>query len=243
MSIAAQFHAAAEAARNFAALDNVSRLLWRAHAEGLLDDNATQAAAEAIEASRRLLRGPRASATQKRAYAPPRPCRSPDRTKSIARRRSVAASGSVPSKIAASFTLGEVAALSVIAREVQRQGRCALPIDAIAAMGGICRTTAQNALRQARALGLVHVQERPQPGRKHLPNLVTVASPEWRTWLKLGSDRAQKREHHEYQLFSLCNPMSATATLLLRTNNRRSMVNPDRQRSNHAPRSRPSPQP
>jgi hypothetical protein len=136
MSIAAQFHAAAEAARNFAALDNVSRLLWRAHAEGLLDDNATQAAAEAIEASRRLLRGPRASATQKRAYAPPRPCRSPDRTKSIARRRSVAASGSVPSKIAASFTLGEVAALSVIAREVQRQGRCALPIDAIAAMGG-----------------------------------------------------------------------------------------------------------
>ena len=63
-------------------------------------------------------------------------------------------SGVVPAKIAASFTPGELAVLSVIGRQCQRGGTCSLPIDAIAALAGVSRTSVQNALRQARRLGL-----------------------------------------------------------------------------------------
>jgi hypothetical protein len=96
-------------------------------------------------------------------------------------------SGAVPAKIAAAFTLGELAVLSVIAREVQRRdGACSLPIDAIAALAGVSRTTAQNSLRQGRHLGLLKVKERRRRGLPSLTNVIKVISPEWASWLKLS---------------------------------------------------------
>ncbi len=200
MSIVQQFHAAVATANTLAALDNLSRLLWKAHAEACLSDDAAQAAAEAVEARKAALKGPRPSPASERAYAAPRPpSRSPDRQRSLERRRRCAASGAIPAKLAASFTQGETAVLSIIAGEVKRRGRCDLPIDAIAAMAGCSRTVVQSALRQARSIGLVHVQERPQPGRKHLTNVVTIISPDWRAWLRLENDRVKFPERHEYQ--------------------------------------------
>jgi hypothetical protein len=32
-------------------------------------------------------------------------------------------------------------------------------------------------------IGLLHIEERPRPGRKHLANVVQVASREWRAWI------------------------------------------------------------
>jgi hypothetical protein len=203
MPIADQFHAAA-AARNFPALDEISRTLWQAHAAGTLSDDAAQAAAEAVEARKAVLRGPRPSPASNRASGRPKPCRSPDRARSIARRRAAAASGAVPSRLACHFTLGETAALSVIAREVQRHGICQLCLDAIAAQAGTSRSVVQRALKQARALGLVRVEERPQPGRKNLTNVVTITSPDWRAWLRLGDDRVSEKKRHVIQLFTSC---------------------------------------
>ena len=49
------------------------------------------------------------------------------------------------------------------------------------------RTTVQNALRQARRLGLITVEERRPPGRrKSLNNIVRIVSEEWLTWLRRG---------------------------------------------------------
>jgi hypothetical protein len=70
MSIAAQFATATASARNFSALDEISRTLWQAHAAGALSDNAAQAAAEAVEARRQVLKGPRAPSL-KNAPTPP----------------------------------------------------------------------------------------------------------------------------------------------------------------------------
>ena len=95
-------------------------------------------------------------------------------------------SGVVPAKIAAAFTLGELAVLSVIARQCQRGGTCSLPIDAIAALAGVSRTTAQNTLRQARLLGLLEVKERRRRGLPSLTNVIKVISKEWSAWLKLS---------------------------------------------------------
>ena len=92
----------------------------------------------------------------------------------------------MPAKIAASFTMAELAVLTVIGRQCQRAGVCVLPVDAIAALAGCSRTTVKNAMRQAKLLGLFLVKERRIPGRKSLTNIVTIISKEWLGWLKLG---------------------------------------------------------
>ena len=54
------------------------------------------------------------------------------------------------------------------------------------ARAGVCRSTAQNALCEARRLGLVTRQERRRRGQPSLTNIVRIVSAEWRTWLDRG---------------------------------------------------------
>ena len=109
-------------------------------------------------------------------------------------------SGVVPAKIAAAFTMAELAVLTVIARQCQRTGVCTLHIDAIAALAGCSRTTVKNALRQARLLGLILVKERRVPGLPSLTNIVSIISKEWIGWLKLGGGvkRVTTTDNHFY---------------------------------------------
>jgi hypothetical protein len=185
--LAAQFTAAAAAARNTHAVDQIARLTWRAHAERQLDDAEAEAIGDALQARRRMFgegRGLPPTKTALGLRSPPRrEPRSPDRRASIERRRRQAMSGVVPAKIAASFTMAELAVLTVIARQCQRSGVCTLPVDAIAALAGCCRTAVQNALREARKLGLLLIKERRIPGRKSLTNVVRVVSREWLSWI------------------------------------------------------------
>jgi len=191
--LADQFKKAAEAAPHSRALDELARKLWRAHGEGHLADADADTVGEAIGARRRAFaagegfRRPVASAAVLGLpRAARRPPRSPDRQASLERRRRQAMSGVVPAKLAAPFTPAELAVLTVIGREVQRRGICTLAVDAIAALAGCCRTSVQNALRQARRQGLILVKERRIPGRKSFTNLVTVVSKDWLGWLRLG---------------------------------------------------------
>jgi hypothetical protein len=112
--------------------------------------------------------------------------RSPDRQASRDRRRTLGGSGALPPNLRPHYTLGQLAVLCIIAGEVKHHGICDLPIDKIAALAGVCRTTVQTTLHEARRLNHIKITERPQPGRKSLPNLVEVISPEWRVWLKRG---------------------------------------------------------
>ena len=189
--LAEQFLEAAAAAKNTHAVDQTARLLWRAHAEGLLPDAEAGAIGEALQARRASFAVRRATPSPRPASGLPRaarrPPRSPDRQASIERRRRQAMSGVVPAKIAASFTTAELAVLTVLARQCQRTGGvCALHIDAIAALAGCSRSTVKNALRQAKLIGLILVKERRIPGRKSLTNVVSVVSKDWLAWLKLG---------------------------------------------------------
>jgi DNA-binding transcriptional MocR family regulator len=98
----------------------------------------------------------------------------------------LARGGHMPPDVRTCYTEGEASALTIIAREVQHHGVCDLPIDKIAALAGVSRTTVQNALREARRRGHVTVEQRPVKGRKSLTNLIRVASPEWIAWLRRG---------------------------------------------------------
>lgn len=188
--IAEQFQAAAAAARNTHAVDEVARLTWRAHAERQLDDAEAEAIGEALQARRKAFGQGRGLPAAKAAVGLPRASRlhprSLDRQASIERRRRQAMSGIVPARIAAVFTMAECAVLTVIARQCQRSGVCTLPVDAIAALAGVCRRTVQGALCQARLVGLVLVKERRVPGRRSGTNIVTVISKDWLGWLRLG---------------------------------------------------------
>ena len=198
--LAAQFAAAAASARTVAALDDVSRLAWRAHAEGYLDERAIAGLTEAAEGRRAILKAfsqPKPPRPPAPAAKPSRPI-SPDRAASLARRRRLAASGALPPQLAAAFTQGEVAALAVIAREVQRRDGCELPLDAIAALAGVSRTTVQNAVRAALAIGALARQERRRRGRKSDTNILAITDAGWRAWLRLAGDRVQKPERLDY---------------------------------------------
>jgi hypothetical protein len=92
----------------------------------------------------------------------------------------------MPPSIACKFTVGELAALRIVTDEVREKGHCDRTIAEISARAGICRTTAQNAIRAAAAMGLLTVQERRREGQKNLPNVVRIVSWEWLQWIKRG---------------------------------------------------------
>ena len=204
-----QIAAAIEGARGGRHLDDLSRLVWRGLSEGQITEDAAQGLAERIHTRRTLNTATQAAGApqERRAgrpsiFPPRRPQRPPQRPQAIERRRRVAASGFAPPAVASRFTVAEQAACAIIVDEVRRRGDCRLPIDAIAARAGCSRTSVQNALRAARAAGLIRVTHRPRRGQKHLPNIVEITSPEWRTWIrKRGNrrtaDRVQETERHE----------------------------------------------
>jgi hypothetical protein len=73
---------------------------------------------------------------------------------------------------------------------VREKGHCDRTIAEISARAGVCRTTAQNAIRAAAAMGLLTVQERRREGQKNLPNVVRIVSREWLQWIRRGGRSA-----------------------------------------------------
>src|SRR5208337_4584627 len=99
--LAEQFHAAAAAARNTHAVDEIARLTWRAHAEGQLADIEAEAISEALQGRRAAFsaRAPTAKPSRPALGLPRAPRgqpRSPDKQASLERRRRQAMSGVVP---------------------------------------------------------------------------------------------------------------------------------------------------
>jgi len=102
------------------------------------------------------------------------------------RRRRWAASGCLPPQIAAKFTLAEQSVLAVVAAENRKRGDCRLTNRELADVAGVSITTVKNALRAARAINLLSVEERRLTAFRNAPNVVRITSPEWRAWLRLG---------------------------------------------------------
>jgi hypothetical protein len=171
-------------------LDAAISDVWRDYARGVITESEADHRA-ALLAAQRLPGTPagplrRLSAVGIRKFARRPYQRSPDREASRHRRRVLARDGHMPPDVRTQYTEGECAVLTVIAGEVKRQGVCDWPIDKIAAVAGVCRTTAQNARRAATRLHHISVQHRPVKGRKSLTNVIRIVSPEWLTWIERG---------------------------------------------------------
>jgi hypothetical protein len=129
-------------------LDPICSRFWRAYANGELSEDEAQSLAELARDRQRPKPPPPPRPSRQARRAP----RSPDRQRSLERRRRLSAAGMMPPGLAARFTVGERAVLYVVAAEVQRRGQCDLYIDQIAAFAGVERTTTFNALRMAKRL-------------------------------------------------------------------------------------------
>src|SRR3954452_12132526 len=162
-------------------LAKVASLLWRAYAAGQVSEAEAQALSEAIEA-RRSLPAPQKPVQPRLGSRPRTPA-------SLERRRRWAASGALPPALAARFTLAETAVLAVLAAEVLRHGACTLTIGHIAALAGVSETTVRNALRAARGLGLLTIEERRLTAWRNAPNVVRIVSREWQAWLRLRASK------------------------------------------------------
>jgi DNA-binding Lrp family transcriptional regulator len=75
--------------------------------------------------------------------------------------------------------------LALVAAETVRQGDCRLAVGHLAAIVGVSETTVRNAIREARKLGMVTVEERRVTGFRNDTNVVRIASTEWTAWLRL----------------------------------------------------------
>lgn len=214
MNYAYEIRRQAEAAPR-AALPAVASALWKAFGEGHLSETEAEALVAVIEARQVSTRsGENLSATQvssppdtvssnappeggpdnaeipgiSDAPAEPRRSRAGSRPRtdaSMARRRRWAASGRLPPAIAARFTLAEQAVLGLVAAETVRRKDCRLAVGHLAAIVGVAETTVRNAIREARKLGLVTVEERRVTGFRNDTNVVRVVSAEWTAWLRL----------------------------------------------------------
>src|SRR4051795_4133625 len=160
-----------------AELAKVAQLLWRAYAAGQVSEDQASELSDLIEA-RRALPAPQRPIQRRLGSRPRSPA-------SMERRRRWAASGALPPALAARFTLAETAVLAVLAAEVLRHSACTLTVGHIAALAGVSETTVRNALRAARGLGLLTIEERRLTAWRNAPNVVRIISGEWVAWLRL----------------------------------------------------------
>ena len=158
--------------------------MWKGFAAGAVSEDEAQGLAEMIEARKVVPTAPTGPA--RRVGSRPRS------SASLERRRAWTGSGWMPPAIAARFTMGEAAAIGVIVAEIAKHGRCELYINGIAGKAGVCPSTVRNALRQAKGLGLLHVDTRRVARDRCLSNVVTIISRELDLWVQTRA-RAERQ--------------------------------------------------
>lgn len=196
------------ATANLKQIDAIMKAVWSAYGSGSVSEAEAEQLATHAEVRRISIRGAGAvakpgqaaqaenvSVTDRRPplprhlYPVRRQQRSPDRARSMVRRRTLATAGVLPPALAAHFTMGELAVLHIIASEAGCTRQCDASIAEIAARAGVQRTTVQNAVRRAQDIGLILMTERRRPGRPNDTNLIRIISAEWKQWMMRDSRR------------------------------------------------------
>ncbi|WP_127088303.1 hypothetical protein [Aquabacter cavernae] len=168
-------------------LDLVARDMWRALTRGeISDEEAAEIDAQISGRREKHAYSPVPNRLVLSRFKPRQRQRSPDRQASRDRRRRLGGSSVLPDSLRHHYTEGQRAVLCIVAGEIKHHGICDLPIDKIAALAGVCRTTVQTTLHEARRLGHIRITHRPRRGQKSLPNLVSIVSTAWLAWLKRG---------------------------------------------------------
>lgn len=129
---------------------------------------------------------------------------SPDRAASRMRRRRWGLARAMPDILAEEYTEALRAVGAVIASQCAAFGQCTLPIDKIAAMAGVSRTTVWNFTDKASKRGEIEVIERRTRGGLNDTNIIRIKIKVWIDWIAKGAQLLKNRA------FKIINCLSPT---------------------------------
>ena len=179
-----QLREAVEAAHTLSDISGLERTIWRAAWPNYVNDADAQELAQVLHNKKRKFTSSVNSAARPIGFAKPKArITGPKKAAAIARRRRLASCWPLPPHLTSHFTTCELAALRVIADDMKRHGVCTMFNDKIAAIAGTCRTIVKSALRKARALRLLTVDERRRAGQRSLTNVVRFLCTAWKQWI------------------------------------------------------------
>jgi hypothetical protein len=194
--IANQFLEAAVLSRTPAALDELARKLWRAHAEAQLDDAAAEAVSAAVEARRAILEGKDAQTRQKAASGAPRASRRREKMFGLGRPRALDRNAKVrimhwarclSRRTEKGRAYGVVTAKAVAVLEAllwvfhnNRSGLCFPSYETIASAAHCARSTVAEALHALENAGVLSWVQRIKRVREPCPDLLGDDGWRWR---------------------------------------------------------------
>jgi CRP-like cAMP-binding protein len=196
--LAEQFHSAAVTARNTAAVDEIARLTWRAHAEGQIPDAEAGAISEAIDARRAALAGKATQTQPKRVLGLPRGSIRPRREKmfGLGRPRALDRNAKVrimhwarclARKTEKGKAYGQITAKALAVLEAllwafhnAKSGVCFPSYERIAEAAGCARSTVAEALKALEDAGVLSWVHRIKRVREACPDLLGANGWRWR---------------------------------------------------------------
>ncbi len=194
--LADQFVEAAETARTTAALDNVARLLWRAHGEGQIDAADAEAASGAIEARRAALSGKATEKQPKAASGLPRASKRREKMFGLGRPRALDRNAKVRimhwarclcrrTEKGRAYGVVTAKALAVLeallwAFHNARSGLCFPSYEKIAEAAGCARSTVAEALKALEDAGILSWVQRIKRVRERCSDLLGDNGWRWR---------------------------------------------------------------
>lgn len=175
-------------------IEHFETLLWRGYSEGHLSDEEAEELTRAAHLRKTLLIEAREKRMPPaRSYFPKREKSDQSRQEAAsrsrcsirwARKRRLGDMAALPPHVRDSFTEGERAVLYIVASDCRQHNACTSSVKEIGDRAGVGVTTVRNALRKARHLALLLVEERPQWRAKNLTNIVKIACQRWLNWLR-----------------------------------------------------------
>lgn len=165
-------------------LHAVARLVWVQHGQGRLTDGEAEDLHGQVAAYRSAPKGLSQSlgAAVVSAVGAAKRARRVKPADQRERTRAMAYGGWLPRPLASRYTNGELAVLSVYAREVARRGFCDLHVGTIAYRAGVSERTVRNARHLAEQDGLLTCHHR-GTSKNRLGSIVRIVSAEWLAWL------------------------------------------------------------
>ena len=207
---AGRLQAAMAAAHNFTQVDDIVKAAAQAFGAGGLSELEAESVFALAHARRQQIRSPR-DISQKilvdgiskiqlpiprgkpgglPSYFPPKRRVLRERTSERWQRKNrLGMSSPLPFYLERDFTVGQLAVVRIIADDVFSKGRCTCTMLELADRAGVSLSWAKQALRIAKVLGLLAIEERPQWRAKHKPNIITIISDDWLTWIKRAPRR------------------------------------------------------
>lgn len=207
---AMHLQAAMAAAHNFLQVDNIVKAAAKAFGAGGLNELEAESVFALAHARRQQIRSPqdfsqkiladgiskihlpipRGKSGGLPSYFPPKRRVLKERTAARWQRKNrLGMSSPLPFYLERDFTVGQLAVVRIVADDVFSKGHCTCTMSELADRAGVSLSWAKQALRIAKALGLLAVEERPQWRAKHKPNIITIISEDWLIWIKRAPRR------------------------------------------------------